>query len=450
MPERSDSAATTTDRGPELTDDLTGLPDRSLLREHLTLALARARDDESEVALLHVGLDDFRLVNDSLGYDAGDGVLCEVASRLRGALRQTNVVARPGEDRFCVMLADLDRSAADVIEIVVGQIMAAVEEPLSVNGSSFQLGASIGVSVFPVDAEDEETLMRHAEAAMHEAKGAGRGHFVVYAGGTQEALERLTMTARLREALRRDDLVLHYQPIVELPDGRPAGVEALLRWRDGNRGLIPPLKFIPVAEYTGLIQAIGDWVLDRACGQAREWQLAGLRVPVSVNVSLRQFAATGFAAGVARRLAEHALDPSMLMLEITESTAMRDPACVEPVFAELHQAGVRIAIDDFGAGYSSLSRLQRMPVDFLKIDRALLAGAPEDAEAARLAVAAVDLVRSLGRTAIAEGVETEEQRRFLAELGCPLAQGFHFARPLPAEEVTALLRPESAEPAAGT
>jgi EAL domain-containing protein (putative c-di-GMP-specific phosphodiesterase class I) len=234
--------------------------------------------------------------------------------------------------------------------------------------------------------------------------------------------------------------VLHYQPIVELPDGRPVGVEALVRWCDGSRGLIPPLKFIPVAEYTGLIQAIGDWVLDRACAQAREWQGEGLRIPVSVNVSLRQFGATGFAAGVARRLAQHELDPAMLMLEITESTAMRDPACVEPVFAELHAAGVRIAIDDFGAGYSSLSRLQRMPVDFLKIDRELLAGTPDDPGAAHLALAAVDLVRSLGRTAIAEGVETEEQRRLLADRGCPLAQGFHFARPLPADEVAPLLR----------
>jgi diguanylate cyclase (GGDEF)-like protein len=441
MPERSDRPATATDRRPDLSDDLTGLPDRSLLREHLGLALARARDDDSEVALLHVGLDDFRLVNDSLGYEAGDGVLREVASRLRGGLRRTNVVARPGGDRFCVMIADLDRSAADVIEIVVGQIMAAVEEPLSVNGSSFQLGASVGVSVFPVDAEDEETLMRHAEAAMHEAKGAGRGRFVVYAGGTQEALERLTMPARLREALREDDLVLHYQPIVELPDGRPAGVEALVRWCDGSRGLIPPLKFIPVAEYTGLIQAIGDWVLDRACTQARVWQDEGLRVPVSVNVSLRQFGATGFAAGVARALAEHELDPSMLMLEITESTAMRDPACVEPVFAELHDAGVRIAIDDFGAGYSSLSRLQRMPVDFLKIDRGLLAGAPADAEAARLAHGAIDLVRSMGRTAIAEGVETEEQRRFLEDQQCPLMQGFLLGRPMPAEAVEPLMAP---------
>ena len=430
-----------------LWDELTGLPTRALLQEHLALALARARESEQEVALLHVGLDDFKLVNDSLGHQAGDEVLRRVAERLRDRVRDTNLVARARSDEFCVMLADLDRRAEELVEIVVSQIMAAVEEPLSMDGADFQLGATVGVSIYPDDAHDEQALLKHADAAMYEAKGTGRGTFVIYAGGTQEALERLTMTARLRKALVSEAFVLHYQPIFSLCDGKVARVEALLRWRDAAGRLIPPLKFIPVAEYTGLIDPIGEWVLDAVCAQARAWRDDGLQVDATFNVSLRQFQGPDFGSGVAERLAAHDLDPGRFTVELTESTAMREAACVEPILRELDQTGVRIAIDDFGTGYSSLARLQDMPVHYLKIDQAFLREVPHSPDATRIAGATIDLVRGLGMTAIAEGVETEAQRRFLTERGCPLAQGFHLARPMPADDVGAFLRRQRRVPA---
>jgi len=423
----------------ELRDALTGLPTRSLLREHLALALARARENDGQVALLHLGLDDFKLVNDSLGHRAGDEALRFVAARLRESIRQTSLVARPGGDEFCVLLPDLDSRAEDLVDIVVGQIMATLEEPLALPGAEFELSASVGVSIYPDDAEDEDALLRHADSAMYEAKGLGRGNFVIYAGGTQEALERLVLTVRLREALAQDDFVLHYQPIFDLAGEELVGVEALLRWREPGGGLIPPLKFIPVAEYTGLIDPIGQWVIASACAQARAWREGGHDFPVCINASLRQFQAPAFAATIAEALAANDLEPSSLIVEITESTAMREPACVEPVLRELAQMGVRIAIDDFGTGYSSLSRLQHMEVAWLKIDRSFLTDVASSPDAARVAGATIELVRALGKVAVAEGVETAEQRRFLVEQGCPLAQGFLLGTPVGAEDISAAL-----------
>lgn len=427
-------------RQPILRDELTDLPSRALLQEHALQALARARAEDRSVAMLHLGLDDFKLVNDSFGHTAGDEVLRRIGARLREHVRDTSLVARPGGDEFCVLVPDLDADPDQVIEFVVGQVMVAVEEPLSVSGSQFQLGASIGVSVFPRDASDVEGLLKHADAAMYEAKNGGRGTFVVYAGGTQEALERLVMTRRLREALEQRDFVLHYQPIVDLASGEIVAVEALLRWRDRRRGLIPPLDFIPVAEYTGLIEPIGAWVVDAACAQARRWRDEGDELPVSVNASPRQFQSPGFAAMLRERLDVHGLDPACLSIEITESTAMRDPACVEPVLQQLSDAGIRIAIDDFGTGYSSLSRLQQMPVEVVKLDRTFLQDVPANGESARMAAATIELVRALNKTVVAEGVETEEQRRFLADHGCSRAQGFHLGPPVPASEIRPLVR----------
>jgi EAL domain-containing protein (putative c-di-GMP-specific phosphodiesterase class I) len=256
-----------------------------------------------------------------------------------------------------------------------------------------------------------------------------------YAGGTEDAYDRLVLPLRLRAALERHEFLLQYQPIFSVGDRRVECVEALIRCRDPHRGIIPPLDFLPVAEYTGLIEPIGDWVVAHACAQARAWE----GVALTFNASLRQFRREGFADRVRREVDECGLDPGSVIVEITETTAMHEPRCVEPVLEELRAAGLRIAIDDFGTGYSSLIRLREMPVDIVKLDRMLLARTPGDEAAANLVIAALELVRCVGMTAVAEGVETEEQLTFLAEQGCPLAQGFHLARPLDPEQVAALL-----------
>jgi len=341
--------------------------------------------------------------------------------------------------RLCAIPSPFGSERA-MAEAVAGELLQAVRRPVLVDGRELDLGAHVGVSLFPGDASDEDALVRHAQSAMRQARSDGGAPLMFYAGGTSEALERLLVSARLRRALERDELRLHYQPIFRLEDGGVSSVEALLRWEDPDRGLIPPLEFIPVAEYTGLIEPIGRWVVRELCRQARAWDDAGIGVPISFNVSPRQFRDPAFPGAVRDTLQRESLDGSRLIVEITESVAMRDPSCVEPILEDLRGLGVRVAIDDFGTGHSSLARLQELPVDVLKIDRAFLSGAPGDDHAERLVCGTLDLVRTLGLTAVAEGVETEEQRRFLSDRGCELAQGFHLARPLPPAEATALLR----------
>src|SRR4051794_35549959 len=432
------------DEETRLRDELTNLPSRELMREHLALAIARATTDEREVALMHVGLDGFRLINDGLGRAAGDATLQQVAARLEDLTGPVNVVARPGGDQFCVMLADVRGGAEQLVEMVGAQVEAVLREPFEVGGAQFELSASIGASVFPLDARDEDSLIAHAEAAMHNAKELGAGTLAVYSGGTQDAYERLVLPFRLRTALARDDFVLHYQPIISVPSGGVAAVEALIRFCDPRRGLVPPLEFLPAAEFTGLIEPIGEWVLETACVQAREWRAAGRAVPISINLSLRQVRDSGYAARAERMVARHGLSPRDFILEVTESTAMEDPRCAEDTMSELRRLGFRIAIDDFGTGYSSLARLRQMPVDWVKLDRTLLADVEHDESARRLAAAAVQLISTLEMTAVAEGVESSAQLGYLAAAGCSLAQGFHLSRPLPAADVAEMLPPAAA------
>jgi diguanylate cyclase (GGDEF)-like protein/PAS domain S-box-containing protein len=417
-------------------DALTGLANRTLLEEHLKLALARSRRTGAGVALLQLDLDNFKLVNDSLGHRAGDELICRLAARLQESVRATDLLARTGGDGFLLLLSDLHDDPATVAEHVAAQIVACLAEPFMVAGAEFQVSASIGIALAPRDARDAEALLAHADSAMYQAKDVARGGWAAYAQAGRDPLERLSMAARLRRALVADEFQLHYQPIFATQSGELVAVEALLRWYDPERGgLVPPSEFIPVAEETGLIESIGDWVIGAVCAQQVAWTARGMTPQISVNVSPRQLRRVDFIGRVKEHLRATGADPERIIIELTESAMLQDHADAEPILRELHDLGLRLALDDFGAGYSSLSRLREMPMDTLKIDRAFLREVPENAEAAAIVTAILSLARALGRFAVAEGVETEAQRRFLEQQQCPLIQGFLLARPMPVAEV---------------
>ena len=428
-------------------DSLTGLPNRALLQEHLELALARARRQGHAVALLYLDLDGFKLVNDSLGHPAGDELLCHVTMRLSERRRGMDLLARQGGDEFLLLLADLDRSEAEPTARRVAEgLLRALAKPFTISGAEFHIGASVGISLYPRDAADADELLRHADASMYEAKAAGRNGVTVYTGDPHEPLERLSMTSRLRKALARSEFVLHWQPIVDPADGTLRKLEALIRWQDPFRGLVMPDEFIAFAEETGFIDRIGDWVLAAVRDQVLAWGRAGFAVPrVTVNVSPRQLRRPDFGPRLLRAVADEGL-AARLTVEITESAAMADPLRTDPVLRELSASGIEIAVDDFGAGYSSLSRLRTMSVQVLKIDRTFLQGVPDDTGATAIVTAIIELARALGMEAVAEGVENEAQRAFLVERGCPLAQGFLLGRPAPASEIERLL-PRAGSPA---
>ena len=428
-------------------DALTGLANRVRLQEHLALALARARRTGASVALLHVDVDSFKLVNDSLGHAGGDELLHRVAARLQEESRAADLLARPGGDEFLLLLADIDGDPVRAAERAAERIVAALQDPFEVSGAQFQVGCSIGISVYPRDAREPDDLLAHADSAMYRAKSVARGGWAVYAQERPGAMERLSLSTRLRRALADDELLLHYQPIFELPGGDLIGVEALLRWDDPQRGTIPPAEFIPLAEETGMIEAVGDWVIGAVCRQQVAWAARGLTPQISFNVSPRQLRRLDFVDRVAHHLRATGADPSRLTVELTESATMEDPASAEPILRALHDLGLRLALDDFGSGYSSLSRLLEMPVETLKIDRAFLREVPENREAAAIVTAILRLSKALGRSAVAEGVETEAQRSFLVAEGCRLAQGFLLGRPLPPDGVETLL--DAGEPDPG-
>lgn len=424
---------------PTLADPVTGLLTRPAIEERVARAVEEARETGDEIALLCVDLDGFRLVNESLGLEAGDELLGEVGERLRRLLGPADALARGGSDDFLLMLAGLaSGTGADAGEGAAHRVGDVLGAPVVVAGSDLVLTAAVGASVFPTDAREPEALMRHADAAMQSAREEGPGEFALYSGGTIEARMQLTETARLRRAIAGGELVVHYQPIFALPGGEVAHLEALVRWERDSR-LVPPLEFVPLAEEAGLIESLGRWVLEDVLDQVAAWVTEGRDPRVSFNVSPRQLRRPDFARSVSAALAQRALDASRLYLEITESSAMRDSHAVEPLLVELREAGLKLAVDDFGMGYSSLDRLRELPFSILKIDRSFLARAPADRGCAGIVCAALELAEALDMEAVAEGVETEEQRAFLEERGCPLAQGFLLSRPLPAAEVASLL-----------
>jgi diguanylate cyclase (GGDEF)-like protein/PAS domain S-box-containing protein len=429
-------------------DPLTGLPNRALLQEHLDLALARARRQGQAVGLLYLDLDGFKLVNDSLGHPAGDELLCHVTMRLGERRRGMDLLARQGGDEFLLLLVDLERDQAEPhARRVAEDLLKALAEPFSISGAEFHIGASIGISLFPRDAADADELLRHADAAMYGAKNAGRNGVTVYNGDPHEPLERLSMTSRLRKALDREELLLHWQPIVDPRDGALRKLEALVRWQDPFRGLVMPDDFIGFAEETGFVDRVGDWVVGAVRDQVLAWERAGFLPPrVTVNVSPRQLRRPDFGQRLLGLVTPGDV-ATRLTVEITESAAMADPLRTDPVLTELVAAGIEVAVDDFGAGYSSLSRLRTMPVQVLKIDKTFLQAVPGDPQATAIVTAIIELASALGMEAVAEGVENEAQRAFLVQRGCPLAQGYLLGRPVPADEIEPLLaRAESPSP----
>ena len=440
-------------------DPLTGLATRPALEHQLEAPFARARRRGVAVALIHIDLEGFRLVNRSLGYDAANELLRCVAERLIRVARTSDVVARHSADEFLVLLPDLDVGdpetaegagrLAVAAETVAQRVHAALARPFTIHGTELFVRARAGISTFPFDANEPRLLLQHADAAHYQAKEPGSAPTRVFAAGAEAVEERLEQITRLRKAVDRNEFILHYQPVIDLARAQAAlaagkdsapmvGVEALIRWEDPDRGLVPPLDFIPLAEETGLIEPIGEWVVEEACRQAAEWAAEGLELDVAFNVSLRQLWQPDFVDKTLRAARVAGVDPGRMIVEITESSVMADPVRTQAVLEALNEHGFRMAIDDFGTGHSSLARLWRMPVDLLKIDRSFVAEMPGDEAASTMASTIIHLASSLGIDHLAEGIERPDQLEHLVGQGASLGQGYLFGRPGPASGIAAL------------
>ncbi len=418
-------------------DELTGLANRNLFQDRLSQALAYSRRHEGGLAVLFIDLDNFKHINDSLGHDAGDLLLTRVAARLSGSVREGDTVTRQGGDEFVLILSE----EGDV-QVVTKRILQAMSEPFDINGRELRITCSIGIACYPKDGEDQQTLLKNADAAMYRAKELGRNNAQYYeAGMNTKAMERLELENGLYHALARNEFLLHYQPQVDLRTGEIVGMEALVRWLHPERGMISPAVFIPVAEASGLIVSLGEWVLRTACAQNKAWQLAGLKpISVAVNLSARQFRQPDLVEKVADILRETELDSTYLELELTESLVMQDVEKTIATLSRLKVMGIKLSIDDFGTGYSSLSYLKRFPIDTLKIDQSFVRDITTDPDDAAIAKSIISMAHDMQLRVIAEGVETEDQKCFLRLRRCDEMQGYLFSRPVPAVEFEKILR----------
>jgi len=420
-------------------DSLTDLPNRLLLNDRLTRAIASARRNGNRLAVLFVDLDRFKDINDSLGHAIGDKLLQSVAERLVARVRNSDTVSRPGGDEFVVLLSELEHP--EDAAVCAKKMLTALTAPHRIAQHDVHVTVSIGVSTYPEDGQDAETLVKSADTAMYQAKENGRNNYEFFRQDMNiRAVERQSLEGSLSRALERHEFVLHYQPKINLEKGAITGAEALIRWLHLDRGLIPPAQFVPIAEDTGLLLPIGQWVLHEACRQARAWLDAGLRpVPVAVNISAVEFRDKGFLEGVRAILKDTRLEPRYLELELTESVLMQHAESSASVLQALKTMGVQLAVDDFGTGYSSLSYLRRFPIDTLKVDRSFVRQITADADDAIIASAVISMGKSLKLRVVAEGVETREQLAFLQDQRCDEGQGYYFSRPVVAEQFAKLL-----------
>jgi diguanylate cyclase (GGDEF)-like protein/PAS domain S-box-containing protein len=421
-------------------DALTGLPNRNLLADRITQSLANAHRYDMPVAVLFIDLDNFKFVNDSLGHALGDRMLIIQADRLHKSIRSGDTVARYGGDEFVVVVSNLEKS--EDAALVAQHIQELVSRPFTIDGHEFGITCSIGISLYPKDGHDVDSLLKNADAAMYRAKEQSRNSFQFYTSEMNDrVVERMVIERHLRHALELGQLEMHYQPQVELTNGRIIGVEALLRWHSPNLGTVSPSRFIPLAEETGLIVPIGEWVLKTCCEQNKAWQDAGLTpLTISVNISARQLQKKDLAGDIASILRESGLKPRFLELEIVESMVMKDVESAMVIMTELKSLGIQLAMDDFGTGYSSLSYLKRFPFDRLKIDLSFVRDILSDPESASIARTIIAMAHNLNLRAIAEGVETKEQLEYLRLHGCDEIQGYYVSRPVNAQEFEALLR----------
>ena len=421
-------------------DSLTKLPNRDMFNELLRHAIEGASRHQRSLALLFIDLDRFKVINDSLGHDAGDMLLLEVANRLRSVLRASDVVARLGGDEFVVLLEET--AERNDVERIAGLLLSALGRPTQLSGHECHATASIGIAMYPSDGLDAQTLTKNADMAMYLAKEDGKNAFRFFSKEIKaQSIERLTLESALRRALEREQFSLHYQPKIDMTSGQITGVEALLRWAHPELGLVSPAQFIPLAEETGLIVPIGRWVLKEACAQNMAWQRHGLRpVTIAVNLSPRQFADGQLLHDVDEALLASGMSPVLLQLEVTESMVMRNVPRAIRVLDAIQSRGIRLAIDDFGTGYSSMSLMKQFPIDTIKIDRSFVRDLAEDSEDQAIAQAIISMGKALGMTVVAEGVETVEQREFLRAHACDEMQGYLFSKPLPPRELAELLR----------
>lgn len=416
-------------------DALTGLPNRNLLQDRIQQMIAHDQRHHERAALLFIDLDQFKTINDSLGHDMGDLLLKQVASRLTSSMRNEDTVARQGGDEFIVLLPCLsDPQSAGQL---AGRLIEELNQPFEINGKQMHIGASIGIAIYPEDGVDVDTLMKNSDIAMYHAKESGRNVYQFFTDSmNQQAMERQSLGVELRQAFARGELLLNYQPIVDVRSGSLECLEVLLRWPHPQRGAVPPIKFIPLAEETGLILPIGEWVLRTACTQLKSWQDQGYAVPrLAINISARQFRQKNFLETVRQILQETGVAASLIELEITEGTLINNSDEVSEALRQLSEMGLHLALDDFGTGYSSLSYLKRFPIDTLKIDRSFVMDIAQDKDDAAIVTAIIAMAHSLGMKVVAEGVEEAAQMAFLREKNCDYFQGYFFSRPGTAEEM---------------